>query len=528
MAAQYAHTFITYTGDGAASRAVTGLGFQPDLVLVKVRSNDAGRGGGCLRTTNMTGQNSLPIPGAALITNGILSLDADGFTVGAATRVNDNLVQYVALCIRVANDWCRIGTYTGDGADNRSITIATGYQPEFMLIFGTTGNGVYRSENHTGDASTVLANDTTTSNLIQAFEANGFQVGSDADVNANTSTYFYIAWRSNNTAHFDDIIKSGSYVGNGAAPQAVTGVGFQPGFVLVGTDESGIDAGWKHSSMASTNGSAWSASGLAATWVRLLDADGFTVGINLDTLSQTYYYLALLETGVLNPNVLAGSLAPYPRLQFIDENGDVYASGELSMREAGISTPLAPFTNEALSTPHADPIVLDAGGRATIYLDDERYKGILKTSDGRTVWSVDPIPATHLLAQQQGKRLPIGGSDEQGVSDTSYATGAGAENLIPGSKILRLDSDDLLGSWRLRGMLKTDGGVVTAALMNLSDGAPDTALVTISSVSTRGEQVMSAAAITFPAGGTTKSYGVKLQAASGVGFAWGLELIREG
>ena len=74
-------------------------------------------------------------------------------------------------------------------------------------------------------------------------------------------------------------------------------------------------------------------------------------------------------------------------------------------------------------------------------------------------------------------------------------------------------------------MLRTEGGTVTAALVNLTD-APTTALVTISSTSTTGVQVTSGA-ITFAAPGTAKDYAVKLQVSDGhYAWGWGFELIR--
>ena len=78
-------------------------------------------------------------------------------------------------------------------------------------------------------------------------------------------------------------------------------------------------------------------------------------------------------------------------------------------------------------------------------------------------------------------------------------------------------------------MLLTPSGshAATAALVNLTDGSPDTALVTISSTSTTGELVTSGA-VTFASSGATKNYGIKLKSANAASYvqAWGLELVR--
>ena len=78
-------------------------------------------------------------------------------------------------------------------------------------------------------------------------------------------------------------------------------------------------------------------------------------------------------------------------------------------------------------------------------------------------------------------------------------------------------------------MLKTSNGshAATAALVNLSDGSPETAIVTISSTNTTGE-IVTSSAITFATAGATKNYGVKLKSAHTSAYvtAWGLELVR--
>ena len=78
-------------------------------------------------------------------------------------------------------------------------------------------------------------------------------------------------------------------------------------------------------------------------------------------------------------------------------------------------------------------------------------------------------------------------------------------------------------------MLKTGNAshAATAALVNLSDGSPETEIVTITSTNTTGE-IVTSSAITFATAGATKNYGVKLKSANSATYvtAWGLELVR--
>lgn len=91
-----------------------------------------------------------------------------------------------------------------------------------------------------------------------------------------------------------------------------------------------------------------------------------------------------------------GSYAPNPVFTGWDDNGDPLAAGLLYTYAAGTTTPLATFNNVDLDPilhQNANPIVLDAAGRATIFLSPTSYKWILKTSAGVTIWTRDNIGA---------------------------------------------------------------------------------------------------------------------------------------
>lgn len=77
----------TFTGTGA-SLSVTGLGFKPDIVLVKSATTNMLR----ILTTQMVadGATSMYIGTTTTDASGITSLDSDGFTVGNGAGVNTN------------------------------------------------------------------------------------------------------------------------------------------------------------------------------------------------------------------------------------------------------------------------------------------------------------------------------------------------------------------------------------------------------------------------------------------------------
>ena len=86
------------------------------------------------------------------------------------------------------------GTYTGNGADNRSIT-GIGFQPDIVFIWG-----------HADDISSEIGADVDNGyskfvgtavnykqNAIQDMEADGFQLGTETSVNRDTTVYTYLA-----------------------------------------------------------------------------------------------------------------------------------------------------------------------------------------------------------------------------------------------------------------------------------------------------------------------------------------------
>ena len=224
-----------------------------------------------------------------------------------------------------------------------------------------------------------------------------------------------------------------------------------------------------------------------------------------------------------------GNVMPTPVQQFLDNDGNPISAGKLYTYAAGGSTPLQTFTDRNLGTPNANPVILDSAGRAAVFLSSSSYKFVLHTSSDVLVYTRDNVQSLTLQQSVIGENLPMFGTEERSVNDTSYAAGTTADKLSPTTKVLPLDSANATGTWALRGMLKTSNGshAATAALVNLSDGSPETAIVTISSTNTTGE-IVTSSAITFATAGATKNYGVKLKSAHTSAYvtAWGLELVR--
>lgn len=84
-------------------------------------------------------------------------------------------------------------------------------------------------------------------------------------------------------------------------------------------------------------------------------------------------------------------IAPYVFLQELDSNGAPLAGGKVYTYEAGTSTPKQTFTDSTEATTNANPIILDASGRADIWLDTGSYKFVLRDADDNLIKTVDNI-----------------------------------------------------------------------------------------------------------------------------------------
>lgn len=84
-------------------------------------------------------------------------------------------------------------------------------------------------------------------------------------------------------------------------------------------------------------------------------------------------------------------ISPAPKLMFHGNDGAPLIGGKLYTYVAGTTTPLATYTDSTGATTNANPVILDARGEASVWLDQVAYKFVLKTSTDVTVSTVDNI-----------------------------------------------------------------------------------------------------------------------------------------
>lgn len=188
----------SYTGDGNDNRDITVAGFDsgsitPDAVITMQETRY--RAG---RTEEGQGDETCLFSDVAAGANDIQSVGSGKFVVGSGRTANDNGIDTHYVVFKEASDACAFITWTGDSIDNRGIT-GIGFEPDFVFIMHThnqdiVGREQTGSEANSGQFSAKVAH----TNAILSFDADGFTISDDTDVNTSGNEYY--AWCFKNSS----------------------------------------------------------------------------------------------------------------------------------------------------------------------------------------------------------------------------------------------------------------------------------------------------------------------------------------
>jgi len=319
---------VLWSGDSVDNRDITGIGFDADLTWFKARSNtnsnglfDTVRG-----NSNPNGLSSNSTSAEFDWTGIFKGHITDGFTVGTDSAVNQSGQTYVAW------NWKAGGTavsntngtitsqvsantdagfsivsYTGNGTSGATIGHSLGVKPD-MIIFKDRDSAQTWTTYHSslGATKLIFLNRTDafyTEPWLNNTEPTSSVITLSTYSDVNTSGDNYIAYCFANS----DIIKAGSYVGNGSTDGPMVFAGGRPAWILV-KRSSAVDHWFVWDSVRDS----YNLSNSALSPSLITFPESSITGDEIDIVSNgfklrtsngianasgnTYIYLAILET----------------------------------------------------------------------------------------------------------------------------------------------------------------------------------------------------------------------------------------
>ncbi|HXC03638.1 MAG TPA: T9SS type A sorting domain-containing protein [Bacteroidia bacterium] len=213
--------YDTYIGNGTSGYALTGLSFQPDLIIIK----GTGATPAYIRTTGDAANESKEMDVAgAYAADAILSFSASGFTLGTNAGVNSNGATYDFVAFQAGTDMV-VGSYTGGGGFSQSVT-GLGFTPAFLIIYSnsTSEVPVYTTTQMVSTGAAEFGSEQVWMNYINSLDANGFTLGSY--LNTSGQVFHYAAFKA-----VPGTLVTGSYSGS-SSTQAIATAGLSPQYVL--------------------------------------------------------------------------------------------------------------------------------------------------------------------------------------------------------------------------------------------------------------------------------------------------------
>jgi hypothetical protein len=297
----------TFVGNATADHAITGVGFQPDVVIVHSASTIWGEP--VIRTSTTTGGSKIISTNLALSTGMITSLDADGFTVGSHPRINgsNDLVHWIAF--GDVDDGFAVGTYVGDGSttsiDISDTSSSPDFQSDYLILMSEAALAPIQALKDSG--STIFPAFGFTGPLLDGdvadLTANGFTLNSGPRTNENGTRFHYVAWRERLGT------RVGTFVGDGVAGDLAVTVPFQPDVVSVTRATSGVETRYRQDTLATDESFFWSSQATTTDAIKSFPPSGFVVGDSADVnQASTHFFVAWGQIPEAVPSFSAGGL----------------------------------------------------------------------------------------------------------------------------------------------------------------------------------------------------------------------------
>ena len=328
----------TLTDTSSSSHAFTVTGSVSSSTFGPFDAADAGEGGMTwIKLRNSASNNELydtergatysicsnTTNAAITRSTGLTSFNSNGFTVGSGTNVNANNYDVASWTFRKAPKFFTCLTYTGTGTA-QNISHDLGAVPAAIFVKQTSGStrdwnvyhrGVNGGSNPEGyylrlqgteaaDANVNKWNNTAPTDTV-------FTVGTAGSTNGSGETFVaYLFAHNDGDGEFgstadQDIIKCGSYTGNGSTTGPVIDLGFEPQWIIIKNTSQSHDwemydvmRGWTSDGNADQRLEANKSDAEVTTGSSLLKptATGFaltTTNSGLNASGNNYIYIAI-------------------------------------------------------------------------------------------------------------------------------------------------------------------------------------------------------------------------------------------
>lgn len=281
----------SYFGTGS-NQSISGFDFNPDLVFIK--NIDTGNTQPAVfRTSLIEGDSTAYFSGATANSTGMItSLGTNNFSIGTSAPVNTSGNTYYweafgnafnPITNSGASDFV-VGAYTGNGIDNRNITRIP-FQPNMVTVKRSAANGMWRSSSFSGDISSYFGATIDTADMIQSLNSDGFQVGTNTNVNAAGSLYWWFGFKNGSNFTVNN------YTGTGAS-QNINTVGFNPDLIWI-KRSTAVNGVFRSSSLVGDYTQYFSNLANVSDRITGFLPNGFTIGgnrIETNTSAGIYHY----------------------------------------------------------------------------------------------------------------------------------------------------------------------------------------------------------------------------------------------
>ena len=232
------------TGTGTTGQIDSGIGFAPDLAIIK--SRNVGTSGffyDRLRGDDKYLQSSSSDPESS---GGLSLTSATGTVVigGSAGWHSENSRTFVDLYLKRAPGFFDVVAYSGDATSNRAVPHNLKVTPELLILkrrqsehWMVQYTGVFGTNTALRLSTNAAASAQAAFNSTSAATASNFYVGSDSSANGSTSTYIAYLF-----ATLPGISKVGSYTGTGSTINV--NCGFTAGARFVLTKRTDFATDW--------------------------------------------------------------------------------------------------------------------------------------------------------------------------------------------------------------------------------------------------------------------------------------------